>query len=525
MKKNAKKLFWNAMLLTAASLLIRTVSVGFQIYISNQAGAEAMGLFSLMGGVYGFALTLATSGIHLGVTRTVVDAMGRGEEGRIGTIMRRAVTYSLLFGIGAMLLLLCSAELVGLQWLKDARTVRSLRLFGLTLPLIALSSTFNGYFTAVRRVYKNAVVQVSEQGMKIGFTMLLLANLTDGKDIEKTCCTLVLGGVLAETASFLIELTFYLLDRHRNGKHPSASNGQEGRALMRISIPIALTAYIRSGLLTLEHILIPQGLRSCGASHAAALAAYGSIQSMALPVVLYPAALISSFSGLLIPEVAEANVKKHRRHIQYMVSRVWFLSLLFAIGVAGVLICFSECIGQALYPSTQAGNFIRILAPLIPIMYVDTATDAMLKGLGEQVYSMKINIADAAISVVLVYLLIPKMGVLGYVVTIYFSECFNTVCSITKLLMITDTPVHLGKWIYKPLLSIVGATTAGHLVLGLISPYWTGGRYTVFLFVVGVFFLYLFLMRLLGGIEKADVDWMRALFQHEKGYDIAEGSE
>jgi stage V sporulation protein B len=277
--------------------------------------------------------------------------------------------------------------------------------------------------------------------------------------------------------------------------------------------------------LTLEHILIPQGLRSCGASHAAALAAYGSIQSMALPVVLYPAPLISSFSGLLIPEVAEANVKHHRRHIQYMVSRVWFLSLLFAIGVAGVLICFSECIGQALYPSTQAGDYIRILAPLIPIMYVDTATDAMLKGLGEQVYSMKINIADAAISVVLVYLLIPKMGVLGYVVTIYFSECFNTVCSITKLLMITDTPVHLGKWIYKPLLSIVGATTAGHLVLGLMSPDLVGGKYAVFLFVIGVFLLYLLLMRLLGGIEKADVDWMRALFRHEKRYDEAEGAE
>lgn len=516
MKKNAQKLFWNAMLLTAASLFIRTVSVGFQIYISNQAGAEAMGLFSLMGGVYGFALTLATSGIHLGVTRTVVDAIGREEPERIGTIMRRAVAYSLLFGVGAMLLLMCSAEAIGLHWLKDTRTVRSLRLFGITLPLISLSSTFNGYFTAVRRVYKNAVVQVSEQGLKIFFTMLLLAHLTDVRDIETTCCALVLGGALAETASFAVELCLYRADRRRNGEAHTVGNGREGRDLMKISVPIALTAYIRSGLLTLEHILIPQGLRTCGASHAAALVAYGSIQSMALPVVLYPAALISSFSGLLLPEVAEANVRQHRRHIQYMVSRVWFLSLTYAIGIAGVLLCFSEGVGQALYPDTQTGSFIRMLAPLIPIMYVDTATDAMLKGLGEQVYSMKVNIADAAISVVLVYLLIPKAGILGYVFTIYFSECFNTVCSVTKLLLITDTPVHLGKWVYKPLLSIVGATTAGHFALCAISPYWVGGRYAVFFYMVGVFLLYLLLMRLMGGIEKPDVDWVRAFFRHEK---------
>ena len=60
-KKRAGQIFWNAMLLTAASLLMRTVGVSFQVYISNRAGAEAMGLFSLMSGVYGFALTLATS--------------------------------------------------------------------------------------------------------------------------------------------------------------------------------------------------------------------------------------------------------------------------------------------------------------------------------------------------------------------------------------------------------------------------------------------------------------------------------
>ena len=57
--KQARQIFWNALLLTGASLLMRTVGVAFQVAISNRAGAEAMGLFSLMSGVYGFALTLA----------------------------------------------------------------------------------------------------------------------------------------------------------------------------------------------------------------------------------------------------------------------------------------------------------------------------------------------------------------------------------------------------------------------------------------------------------------------------------
>lgn len=518
MKKQAKQIFWNALLLTAASLLIRTVSVSFQVYISNRAGAEAMGLFSLMSGVYGFALTLATSGIHLGVTRVVADAMGKREPEKVPCVMKYACLYALCFGLLAMTLLLSFADVIGGVWLKDLRTVRSLRLFGLTLPLISLSSAWGGYFTAVRRVYKSAAVQVWEQAARIGFTMYLLAFLLKG-GIESTCCALVLGGALAELCSFLLNLILYRLDRRKHfPKRSPVSAPEEGKKLCKISLPIAVTTYLRSGLITLQHILIPRGLRNSGASHASALIAYGSIHSMALPIVLYPAALISSFSGLLVPTLAECAVQGERRRISYMISRVWSLSLLFSIGVAGILICFSEELGQLLYPGTQTGEFIRILAPLIPIMYVDTATDAMMKGLGEQIFSMKINILDAAISVIMVWLLIPRYGIFGYLISIYCSELFNTAFSIHHLLGIGKVPVRLLKWVYKPLLAVVGATTLGRLFF-LFFPLPFSGGGSAALHCLLVLVLYAALLLLLGALEREDLRWIASVFrrEHPKG--------
>lgn len=509
MKSHAKQLFKNAMLLTAASLLMRTVGVTFQVYISNRAGAEAMGLFSLLSGVYGFALTLATSGIHLGVTRLVVDAVGDGHPECVRPAMRRATLYALFFGFLASALLLTLARPIGLLWLKDARTIPSLRLLSLTLPLISLSSAWGGYFTAVRRPYKNAAVQVLEQGAKIAATMLLLTALFSDS-VESICCLLVLGGAVAEIFSFLIELILYQWDRKKHFQRSECGVSQT-RKLLSITLPIALTTYARSGLLTLQHVLIPEGLRNSGASHTAALIAYGSIQSMALPVILYPAALIASFSGLLVPELAEAEIQNGRRHIRYMISRVWSLSALFSIGVAGILICFSEEIGNALYPATDAATYIRLLAPLIPIMYVDTATDAMMKGLGEQVYSMKINIADALISVILVYFLVPRYGIDGYLFTIYFSETFNTVFSITHLLSISAPTVRLAKWVYKPLLSIVGATCSVRLLLSLLPLHIPSAPLSITLHCLMVLFLYLLLLRLTGALEREELSWMRGL--------------
>ncbi|MBR2019526.1 MAG: polysaccharide biosynthesis C-terminal domain-containing protein [Clostridia bacterium] len=513
MKKHAKQIFWNASLLTAASLLMRTVGVWFQVYVSNRAGAEAMGLFSLISGVYGFALTLATSGIQLGVTRVITEAIGKNRPERVPYAMRHAVGYALCFGVGSALLILGFARPIGLYWLKDERTVSSLRLFGISLPLIALSAVFNGYFTAVRRPYKNAASQVFEQLVKIGASMYLLAILLPG-GIERTCCALVLGGSLAEIASFLFGLLLYRADRKRYRLPKIACNGSEERkSLIRISLPIAFTAYLRSGLLTLQHILIPEGLRNSGASHASALISYGTITGMALPVILYPAALIASFSGLLIPEMAECRVQNSPRRISYMISRVWSLALLFSIGTAGILICFSNEIGTALYPGTAAGHYVQILAPLIPIMYVDTATDAMMKGLGEEVFSMNVNVADALLSVILVWILVPRFGISGYLFSIYFSELFNTVLSIHHLLLISHTPVRLFKWVYKPLLCIVGATTAVRAILEVTGFYIANTALSILLHVLSVVLLYLLLLRLTGAVDREDVAWTRALFR------------
>ena len=69
--KNKQKFLFNGLLLALVSLLMRTISVSFNVYVSGLVGAQAMGLIALISGVYGFAVTLATSGIHLATVRTI----------------------------------------------------------------------------------------------------------------------------------------------------------------------------------------------------------------------------------------------------------------------------------------------------------------------------------------------------------------------------------------------------------------------------------------------------------------------
>ena len=482
-----RRFIMNGALMAAVTLLIRTVSMAFNVYISNRIGAVSMGLFSLISTVYGFGITFATSGINLATTRIVAEALGDTSESNekgvpeekrneVKKILLRCVLYALFFsGIATVVLFLFSSK-IGVVVLRDERTVLPLKVLSLTFVPISVSSVLGGYFSAVRHVYKNAVTQILGQGIKI-FACIGLLSLWSANDTESACLAVICGGALSELFSFLIGLVLYLKERK---KAPLGSPTSSGRSItkkvLENALPLAFSAYMRSALITIEHILIPIGLEKSGSSRNVSLAAYGTVGSMVFPLVLFPAAISASFAGLLIPEVAESYAIRDERRIKGIVSTVLETVLIFSIGCAGVIMSFSLKLGETVYPeATDAGKYILMIAPLIPVMYLDTAVDAMLKGMGEHVYSMVVNIIDALISVILVAILLPKMGIMGYIVTVYFTEILNGVLSITRLLMKSRVKTHVLLWIGRPLVCIVAATQLVNFLFGkvfLVNNVW-----------------------------------------------------
>lgn len=207
--------------------------------------------------------------------------------------------------------------------------------------------------------------------------------------------------------------------------------------MLRIALPLAFSAYARSALSTLEHLLVPRGLKAYGCSADRSLSVYGTVQGMVMPVIAFPACLLSALSELIVPELTEAQMRDDRSEIARCVRSLIKKSLGYSVTVALLLFIFGEKIGLAVYSSSEAGYYIRVLSPLIPIMYLDTVVDGCLKGLGQQLWSMGINILDAALGVLLVWKLLPVYALTGYIAIIYFNECLNLFLSIRRLSAVT----------------------------------------------------------------------------------------
>ena len=417
---SAQRFARNALWLIALNLFLRTVGVSFNVYLAGRAGGEVMGLYSLILGVYGFFTTLGGGGAHLGCTRLIAETMGRfperdapdpARQAAISHVLRVSLGYALLCGVGAGVMLFPAAPYIGRVWLGDLRTIPSLRVLALSLPVVSLSGCLSGYFTGMRRVALPSLTGVVSQVLRLSLCAALLGAWLP-RGASYACLALVVGSSLAETAGLVLSALACLFEQRRHGGRVRNERLPTGKThllsrLLHITVPVTVAACLRSGLLTLQHALIPRGLRAVGASWSAALASYGVIHGVVLPVVLFPSVFVSSFSGLLVPEIAEANARGHHRRVAHVSGRVVSVALLFSFGAAGLMCCFSAEIGQLVCSSREAGAYIRILAPLIPIMYVDSSVDGVLKGMGQQVYSMTVNIIDALTSVILVWFLLP----------------------------------------------------------------------------------------------------------------------
>lgn len=449
-------------MLSAVALAGRAVALFYSGFVSEHVGAEGVGLFTLIMNVYAFAVTFGSAGLSLAATGLVASSLGEGREGRLGCVLRTALLYALVLSGAATLALLLFADPIATGVIGDGRAVLPLRILALSLFPTALVAVLQGYFVGVRRVGNNALVQVLSQGAKILLTVLLFTAF-GSVGVERACVLLAAIATLTDGACALL-LTALLLRARRGAPRES---GWLLRPFGEISLPVALSATVRQALLTVEHALIPNALVRYGNSRTQALAQYGVLHGMALPVLLFPMATLSSFSGLLVPEFAECRAAGDTSRMRRMAERA--LSLTFAFGCVSAVFfaLFAEPLGHRLYGSAEAGAYITALAVVVPLMYFDHVTDAMLKGIGEQVYSMWVNISDSLLSILLVALLLPRFGIYGYVAVIICMEGYNLALSFWRLGRRIPFSLTVGRTVVLPLSASLGAGVLTHC---LFSP-------------------------------------------------------
>lgn len=446
--KRLKVFVINTIILTIVSLVLRSTGMLFDIYLANIIGSEGIGMFGLVMSIYFLCITFANSGITLAATRLVSEELAINSETGAKIAIRKCVFFSGLFGVLASIILVVISPHIINIFLHNRISIHVLYLIAISLPFTSITMSLNGYFTAVRRPYKSSSADVLGIITKI-VTILVLLPKFNLNDLNQIVILLVLGTTISEIISFIYTYLLYILDRKKLKETRNTKNGFLSK-ILRISMPVALTSYIRSGLSTLKQLLIPIQLEKSGLTCTNALSAYGMINGMALSILLFPGLIINSIASLLIPEFARYNVKQDFKKMNSVINTLFTLIIIFSLFVIGFFMMFADEISIIAYNNLEVGNFILLLCPLVILMYLDHIIDAILRGIDKQVKVMYCNIADLFISVILIYFLLPICGVAGYLIVIYVSELLNTSISIYQLHKATHFKFNIWKQFLLP---------------------------------------------------------------------------
>lgn len=463
MKFNLGRFFKNAAILTLTSLVLRLVGMFFRVWLANSIGAEGMGLYQLILSFYMLAATFAGPGITTAVTRLVSAATSCNQSRAVKRILSRAVLMAVAVAVMSGVLVIIFARPIALYWIKDPRAELSLKLLSFSLPFMAVSACIRGYFVAFRRVVTPSVAQLVEQGVRMLFIVVAM-NGIDGGDIALACAVVLLGDSIAEGASCLYTAVGYFLHRKKQGRPLSKDKDMTGVAskLLHIALPITAGKYLTTGLRTVESMLVPLGLAAFCGDKALSLAQYGNLKGMAIPLLFFPASFLSALATLTVPELSGAAAKGDLGLIRRSVSRLIGITANASVIIMGIFALFGGDISALLYSEKEVGFYLRVLAPLVPLMYLESIATGCLHGLDRQGDIFKYNVIDGVMRIALILLVLNSTGVRGFVLIMVASNLLTSLLCLNKLMDVTGLKPDFTGWALKPLMAALPALAIGY---------------------------------------------------------------
>lgn len=497
----------NAVVLTAATLALRLIGMVFRVVISNRLGAEGMGLYQIVLSVYMLATTLASAGISLAVTRLVSEEQIRTHRAGIKKLMGFCIAVSAVLGAVVGAVLYAAAGVLAARWIGEPESAGSLQVLSLSMPFLAVSAALRGYFTARRRIAFSSMAQLLEQGVKFAACMLLIGawGVTDA---VFGCFLVMAADTLSEWFSFVFQYIGYRADVRRLPQKglPLARTPPLHQRMLEIAAPVAGVRIIGSALYTVENTLVPslleryfssaQGL-AAEAARSGALAQWGQLKGMGIPVLMFPSTLLASFVLLLVPELSELRARGDRQRSQQVIALSLQVTLTAAIGVAAGLYLLAEPLCEAIYPGQGIGFYVQVLAPLVPFMYLENVAEGMLKGLGEQKITFRYSLINVAVRLVLIAVLVPRAGMRGFLWMMLVDNVVTALLHANRVLTVMQMRMDWPRWVLRPLAAAAAVYGCGFFVCRWLHTAGQDGLWAALCTGAGMAAIYLVLLPVL----------------------------
>ena len=454
-------LYRTAAVVTVFSALEHGLGFLYRIILSRTLGPEGLGIYQVSLTVFAVFLTVCSSGLPITLSRVISKHRAHRYKRGEYAATTAAMLITLLFSVPLTILLFLLRKPFS-NVFSDPRCADVFYIFLMGLSFTSVYAIIRGSFWGNKRFFAYSLIELIEEIVMIFVGVLLLIVFSSGAaDVNKAAIAVLISYL----CSFTIASVYFFV---RGGR--LASPRGEMLPLLKASLPVTAMRTSSSLMSSLISVLFPMRLMAAGYSSARAMAEYGVVYGMVMPVLMIPSSLIGSIALVLVPELSECFYKGEKEKVSALVEKALNATLLIACMLIPFFIACGEGVGVLLYSNAESGKMIVRSALILIPMSLTMISTSLLNSLGCERQTLFVFMLGS-LSMLLCVWILPQF--LGSGALIVGMACDYVLCALFSLFLLQKKTGKLrsGKYILKLALATFPVTVCGVLLRMFLMRY------------------------------------------------------
>lgn len=551
-----------ALVLGAASLIVKLIGAGFKIPLTYLIGDDGMGWFNIAYQIYTFMFIVATAGFPVAISKMVAESLARDDERDAKRVFQTSFTLLFIIGIlGSVILFAFAGPLSRLVGIPDSEL--GIKAIAPAIFFVSMASALRGYFQGRQNMYPTAFSEVIESsgkliiglvlaglfmGMAISPALNKAADLASGvfqsEHIRKIYASsganfgVAVGTFLSSALLILIYIfTSAAAKRHAELAAPMTAAADRIRPkktilkeLVLIAIPITIGASVSSlttliDMTTIGRRLVinpsvfdrysfmfegsaefmrkaaEEGWNAAEINVQKATSLYGMYTGKALTMFNLPLTIIVGLATSIVPAISAAVAKKNNGEAQSITLSAIKIALLFGAPCAVGMSVLSSDVLNLLFSTDNAEIVLSILAiAIIPVAVVQV-TNAILQAYGKMYYPVFNMLIGGAVKVIFNFFAIPLLGIEAAPIGTFL--CYLIIAVINTVQIVNHAKIRF-KFIDVVVKPVIAAVVMG-VFAWFIDGFLPQSRVITLLEIAVCAVVYLIMIFVVGAVKREDV--------------------
>lgn len=516
-----------ALILMAASLIVKVFGAIFKIPLTNIIGVSAMAYFNTAYSFYVIFYMISTAGIPVALSKMISSADAKGNKKEVDKIFKVAYILFFILGLAGSLFMITFAKkysgyvkLSGLEYAITAITP--------TLFFMCITSAYRGYFQGMKNMAPTAISQVIGAIGKLflGLIVAIIAVNLGAPDHMVAAYT-ILGITVGSIGSTLFLSIYKKISDKKSvdfelSTQQVTPSGKLLKELIEIAIPITLSATILSLTNTIDTTFMVRRLAYAGTAVKEATKIMGAYTSMSVPLFNLTPNLIYPFAISVIPSITAMHVNRRTEDARNTISSTFRIASLISIPCSLGLSIFARPIVSLLYDSKDtillpfqneevsainvAAEMLSILSIAIFFVAMVSVTNGVLQAYGKEKLTIISTTLGILFKVVLNYVLIGTKSINYYGAPLSTLVCYFVITALNFYFLVKYCGYYpkVIQTVLKPLASALIGVGASAFIYKLIFEKLGASLSTVIsIFIAAI--LYFVIIFAIKGVDKEDI--------------------